>query len=300
MPFSAPISRRFLPLLLLCAVFFSACAPAPAQTPISPTTPIPATPSPAATAAPPLYSAPPLAQGCELPGSLRDFTVPTHQAAVGELKVRVYFPPCYDAAKSGYPLLVLLHGQTYTQTQWERLGAARAADELILSGQAKPFLILMPYEQHQYRKPNDAAFDLAIIKDLLPWAEESLGACASRACRAVGGISRGASWAVRLGLLYWDEFGALGAHSLPTFDNDVKNLPKWIDSIPRAYLPRVWLDTGTADNDKRYAAQFEQALTSAGVPHVFHLWEGRHNEEYWGAHIQEYITWYAAGWQELP
>lgn len=300
MLYPAQKSRHFSPFFLFLVIVLAACSTVPGSA-LQPTPTLTQTVNaPTPTSVPPGYTSPPLKQDCNLPGSVHQFTMPTNHPAVGELVIRVYFPPCYDAAQSGYPLLVLLHGQTYANDQWERLGAVQAADELILSGQSRPFLMVMPYEEFQYRKPDDSAFEKAIISDVLPWAETTLGACASRVCRSIGGISRGASWAVRLGLMNWEAFGALGAHSLPTFNDDVRSLPKWINAIPRAYLPRVWLDTGNLDNERRSAAQFEQALTTAGVPHEWHLWNGRHDEEYWGAHVMEYITWYAAGWKDLP
>jgi hypothetical protein len=33
-----------------------------------------------------------------------------------------------------------------------------------------------------------------------------------------------------------------------------------------------------------------------GLPHEWHLNEGRHDEDYWKAHIAEYIQWYAGLW----
>jgi hypothetical protein len=36
------------------------------------------------------------------------------------------------------------------------------------------------------------------------------------------------------------------------------------------------------------------------VPHEWYLFNGRHEEAYWSAHVQEYMEWYSRPWQELP
>ncbi|MDZ4159406.1 MAG: alpha/beta hydrolase-fold protein, partial [Anaerolineaceae bacterium] len=62
------------------------------------------------------------------------------------LTVSVYLPPCFDSQpQEAYPVLYLLHGQSSDDRLWQRLGALHAADQLILSGETHPFLIVMPY-----------------------------------------------------------------------------------------------------------------------------------------------------------
>ena len=48
------------------------------------------------------------------------------------LEYLVYLPPCYfEQLDRHYPVLYLLHGQTYTNQHWIDLGAADLADRLI-------------------------------------------------------------------------------------------------------------------------------------------------------------------------
>ena len=52
------------------------------------------------------------------------------------LSFRVYLPPCYDFDESTrYPVLYFLHGQSFNDDQWDRLGADEALDELIAEGE---------------------------------------------------------------------------------------------------------------------------------------------------------------------
>lgn len=214
------------------------------------------------------------------------------------LVFNIYFPPCYEIDRqAGYPTLYLLHGQTYDQSQWQKLGIQAYADQLIQSGKVSPFLIIMPNEQYHYRSPDGNQFPYALLEELIPWVESHLHARSQKVWRAIGGISRGASWAVRLALQNPSLFGAVGGHSLPTFNGDLKSLPDWLQRIPPGQLPRIYLDIGSLDPEVQSAIQFEQTLSRLGIPHQWHLNEGRHNEDYWRRHIQEYLDWYTLNWR---
>lgn len=215
----------------------------------------------------------------------------------GEQYLSVYFPPCYDEnLDGGYPVLYLLHGQTFNDNMWLDLGAGKIADRLISSSESRPFLMVMPYEEFYYRQPDKTNFPQVFTDEIIPFVESSFNVCPERACRALGGISRGASWAARLGLQNWELFASLGLHSLPTFRGDLEELPDWLDEISDGSAPRIYLDTGRFDPEVKTAYRFELVLNEKGILNEWHLNDGRHNTEYWSAHIQEYLQWYALGW----
>jgi S-formylglutathione hydrolase FrmB len=113
----------------------------------------------------------------------------------GRLQFRIYLPPCYDADTSQtYPSLYLIHGQTFNDDQWERIGAPAAADRLIATDAVPPFIIVMPYDRSS-AQPWEDPFDEAVVEELIPTVESSFRACPERECRAVGGLSRG-GWAI--------------------------------------------------------------------------------------------------------
>lgn len=214
-----------------------------------------------------------------------------------QLKFDIYFPPCYeDGSRKDYPALYLLHGQTYDQTQWQKLGVQTDADHLIQDGKSLPFLIIMPYEQYQYRPVQGNAFPRAILEELIPWVEANLHARQQRSWRAIGGISRGASWAMRLALQNPSVFGAVGGHSLPTFNGDLDQLPDWLKDVPRDQMPRIYIDIGSSDPEVASAIQFDLQLNRLGILNEWHLNLGRHNEEYWAQHVNEYLEWYSRNW----
>jgi enterochelin esterase-like enzyme len=213
---------------------------------------------------------------------------------------RVYTPPCYNEhPEARYPLLILIHGSTYTDSQWDDLGADETADTLIASGEIPPFILLMPRDR-VWSEPHEDPFGEALVHDILPWVEAAYRTRAGRENRAIGGLSRGASWAVHLGFKYWEQFGAIGGHSLPVFLTDPPRLSAWLDAIPPDSLPRIYIDIGDKDYLLENAVAFETMLTGRNIPHEWHLFTGRHEDAYWRAHLEEYLRWYAAGWSVPP
>jgi len=234
-------------------------------------------------------------EGCQETGSVERFELESPLMA-GTLAVSVYLPPCYDPAKEGgYPALYLLHGQTYTDSMWLDLGAADIADAMITSGEAPPFIMVMPFEEFYYRKAAGNRYPDAIVDEVVPWVESAFNACPQRECRAIGGISRGASWSVRIGMMHWQVFSAMGLHSLPDFLGRADAVAGWLDAIPRDSAPRIYMDSGQLDTELGIAASVEQVFTRKAIPHEWHLNPGRHDVDYWQAHIAEYLRWYAAG-----
>ena len=209
---------------------------------------------------------------------------------------RVYTPPCYDEDRDAhYPLLILIHGSTYNDDQWDRLGADETADELIAAGDAPPFLILMPRDRRWVDPPEDP-FGEAVADRILPWVDENYRTIPAREYRAVGGLSRGAAWAVHLGLSRWEQFGAIGGHSLPVFWSDTPKIRRWLGEIPPEALPRIYLDIGDRDYLIESAVWFEGVLNEMNIPHEWHQFAGRHEEAYWMRHLEEYIRWYTDPW----
>jgi enterochelin esterase-like enzyme len=212
------------------------------------------------------------------------------------LEFGVYLPPCYTSQlEHHYPVLYLMHGQTFTDDQWVRLGITTLADRLISAGEIPPLLIVMPRENN-WPQPDDTNFGKTVTDALLPWIDSHYRTIPERSSRAIGGVSRGAAWAVHLGLSRWQLFGAIGAHSLPIFWTDSEQITRWLDAIPVGAVPRIYLDIGKNDADLASAIEFENLINARGIPHEWYIRPGYHGEVYWQAHIEEYLRWYAAQW----
>ncbi len=214
------------------------------------------------------------------------------------LEYRIYLPPCYDQQTfQHYPVLYLIHGQGFTDDQWQRLGAGDVADRLISSGQVFPFMMVMPRDR-TWTDPDKDPFDNAVVKTLIPYIDANYRTLADRQHRAVGGMSRGAGWAAHLGLTSWDTFGTVGMHSLAIFWADVPYIKKWLDAIPADKMPRFYLDIGNNDRPeiRDSSKWFEGLLDQRDIPHEWHLFTGYHDEKYWQAHVEQYIRWYTQEW----
>jgi enterochelin esterase-like enzyme len=214
------------------------------------------------------------------------------------LLYRVYTPPCYNQqTNQHYPVLYLIHGQTYTDDQWDRLGADETADRLITSGEIVPLIIVMPFDAHDRMLPPENAFGEAFVQALIPEIDKNYRTLPDREHRAIGGLSRGGNWAIHIGYSNWELFGSMGLHSTPTFAIDgINHLRDELISIPVASLPRIYMDIGEHDRWGYTTQQLETMLTEENIPHEWHLFPGYHDEAYWGAHIEGYLRWYAATW----
>jgi len=207
----------------------------------------------------------------------------------------IYLPPCYDEKPDErYPTLYLLHGQTYTDEQWVRLGAVAAADNLILSGQAAPFIVVFPDDRY-WNLPPGPGFGERLVSLLIPSIDQHYRTRADREHRALGGLSRGGGWAVHLLLTRYDLFGIIGLHSPAIFNEDTVMLARKLQAIPPEAWPHVWLDAGDQDKDLASIRAFEELLSRLNLPHEWHLYSGDHSEEYWRRQLPGYLQWYVDG-----
>jgi len=292
-----PQAIKRMGMLFLLLSGFSACSPLNPPIP----TPIPRSPTVSPTL-PPNLTPPPLPPPTSTPlacltkpgrieeGSL-DSTTPPQE-------FRIYLPPCYDEkADQRYPVLYLLHGQTYTDDQWIRLGAADAANALILSGESIPFIIIFPDDRY-WNLPPGAGFGQRLVEELIPYIDSTYRTLPDRKHRAIGGLSRGAGWALRLGLTQWKLFEMMGLHSLAVLQTDASEIRDWLAEIPPSSRPRLFMDIGDNDQEYEMAQRVEAQFTYFGLSHEWHLYKGAHTEDYWSAHVEEYLRWYAEGWNQ--
>lgn len=236
------------------------------------------------------------AECLEAGGRVEYYETPSAYLDYG-LRFRVYTPPCYDQSLEHYPVLYLVHGQTYNDDQWDRLGADEAASALIAAGEVAPFIIVMPYDRSS-NQPSQDPFRQAVIEELLPWVDANYRTLTERQSRAVGGLSRGASWAIHFAFNYPELFSAVGGHSPPVFQEDAPQMRGWLDETPGELMPRIWLDIGERDQRAilNSAMWFEELLTQRNIAHEWYLFTGDHSEMYWSSHVEQYLRWYAQDW----
>jgi enterochelin esterase-like enzyme len=257
------------------------------------TTPLAAPLIPSATLPPPLSetATPESVLACaERAGTLQVVSLPGTVSAQ-PVSFSVYRPPCYGADETTrYPVLFLFHGLERTPDQWHNLGLEPTADHLILSGQIPPVLIVLPLVAGE--DSDDAAF----LADLLPAVDAEFRTVPDREHRAIGGLSRGAEWALRLALRRADLFSAVGAHSISPSPSALADIFIWAQAVPENLWPRMYFDAGYADPQLPQMQGILQVLDLLKRPYERHIPPGDHSDSYWSEHLREYLLWYAAGW----
>jgi enterochelin esterase-like enzyme len=208
------------------------------------------------------------------------------------LPYRIYLPGCYaEWPEAHFPTLYLLHGLQATDAQWDDLGADDVAARLIASGEIPPLIIVMPWE----RRGLD--YESAIADVLVPWVDASFRTIPSREGRAIGGLSRGAGWALRIAFQHPGLFSALGLHSPAILSPDLYNLPFWLEGLSPQDLPRIWIDIGDRDPLRPSTLELAAIFDQAEVAYAWHPNQGYHAPDYWASHMQEYLIWYSLGWE---
>ncbi len=274
--------------------------PVPSVTPTSTRTPVP-TPTPDASPTPTLP--PCAAEG----GQVLEFDPFQSEIAGENLRYRVYLPPCYQETQKRYPVLYLLHGAGFRETQWEDIGVVEALERGMRLDVLGPMILVMPYTGsigNQNVFPPSASYERVLLEELLPTVERDLCTISNRANRAIGGISRGGFWAASVALRHPDVFGAFGGHSA-AFDEDVAppandplDLARNASFLGEAGL-RIYLDNGADDFAGIGLQTFSSRLSARSIPHTYLIHPtGDHNEEYWAAHVAEYLSFYGRDWPQ--
>jgi enterochelin esterase-like enzyme len=291
-------ARWIIPLALLILLAGCSLVPPTPELPLAPADPT-LTASPTV---PPLPTVTPWSTKTPTPtplacwvegGTLTADTVPT-TLLKNPVEMLVYLPPCYaDLPETDYPVIYLIHGQSFDQTQWGRLGFTALMDAYLSSGFSTPYIIVMPYVA-DWGGPDSVPFGRAMIEEVIPYIEAHYRARPEREWRKVGGISRGASWALHLGLKYWDQFSAVGGHSAPVFYDDAPYVPGWLDAIPPGQAPAIFLDYAVSDQGPiRDSSNYLMAeLDNLGIPYTFSSGPGSHTEDYWSSRMEDYFLFY--------
>jgi len=257
------------------------------------TTPLSAPYRPTETLPPPLAetSTPRSVLPCpDREGILRAETVPSSISG-SPAGFFVYLPPCYAFDEQArFPVLFLFHGLGRTPDQWHDLGLDNTLDHLILSGQIPPVVIVLPHITGG--DSNDAVF----LADVLPAVDSRFRTQMDRDHRAIGGVSRGAEWALRLALRRADLFSAVGLHSLSPSSNSLADIYLWAEAVPENMWPRVYVDTGYSDPQLPQMQEILQVFDLLKRPYEKHIPPGDHSDVYWSEHLREYLVWYAGGW----
>jgi enterochelin esterase-like enzyme len=200
---------------------------------------------------------------------------------------RVYTPPGYEAGKTEYPVLYLLHGLGQNENDWSEIGHANfILDNLIAEHAAKPMLIVMPCSHSQATpagpKPGAIAGDL--LNQIIPTVEKTFRVSAKADDRAIAGLSMGGAQALNIGFTHLDQFHSVGIFSAGGSRNDPAKLFPDLLADPSATNKRmkvIWICAGDKDSALAGAQALDKILTEHNVKHSFTTTPGVHEWKVW-------------------
>ena len=234
---------------------------------------------------------PQLASNCQNPGTIINTQVEATERGY-PYRFAIYLPPCYEAdISTGYPVIYLIPGRGGGPGDWFSAGAGEIADELILSGDLPPFIIVTT------ESTNNDAYAEAIYAELIPHIDTEYHTIPSRKYRAVGGGSLGGVAAYRLNLQYPTDFASTGIFGSGVINGEQKQVKSWLENINSAQKPRFYLNSGEGDPLMLVQAQeMTMILEEFEIAYQLEVGDGAHTYAYWASNLGNYFRWVAEDW----
>lgn len=175
----------------------------------------------------------------------------------------IYTPPGYEKGDKRYPVLYLQHGWGENETAWSNQGYAHLImDNLIASGKAKPFIIVMTYGMTNETKWGHMQefsikpFQTVLLDELIPYVDAHFRTQATRAGRAMAGLSMGGVETKMITLARPDMFSVYALLSGGTYS------PADINDKSKPTL--IFLSCGSRENPEK-VQQAADELKTAGI-----------------------------------
>jgi enterochelin esterase-like enzyme len=219
-----------------------------------------------------------------------------------QIPVRVYLPPCYSQGDQRYPVLYLLHGSPFDESQWVDLGVEELADSMIGSHKWPPYIIVMPRIPEPLFTGSDGgpgSYEEEFMEGLVPFIEETYRTDVQSVAGALGGISRGGVWALEIALRHPELFDIVTAlspalhvnYARPQYDPFV--IVRTSENLPRY----IFLSAGDADGPFREKVEeFSGVLDEVEVAYTLVIGSGGHELEAWRAMIEVALNFIVVVW----
>jgi enterochelin esterase-like enzyme len=231
------------------------------------------------------------------------------RALGGRLHYEVYLPPGYATSGKRYPVVYFLHGLPSSATAYRAAGfVENALDE---TGGDRAILVAPqgarwnePDPEYVDHGPGDR-WEAAIAGELVRTIDARFRTVASRRGRALIGLSAGGFGAMHIALAHLSTFAVVESWSGYFHPTDPTGT-KGIDLGPHNDVHRQLLATRTTlrrlhtfvgfyigNADGRFVAenrQLHRELTSAGIPHLFRVYAGAHNQRLWQRHAPAWLS----------
>lgn len=228
-------------------------------------------------------------------------------------RLTIYTPPGYENDNKKYPVLYLLHGAGGDEEAWIALGrTSQIMDNLIAQGKAKPMIVVMPngnisqdaapgegsrgFYKPQFMIPKtmDGTYE-ATFTDIMKFVENNYRAKATKAERAIAGLSMGGFHSLHISRYYpntFDYVGLFSAAILP--DQDVSHeVYKDIDGTLKKQMDNgyelYWIGMGKTDFLYKPGEEYRAKLDKMGMKYIYRESDGGHIWKNWRVYLSEFV-----------
>jgi enterochelin esterase-like enzyme len=253
-------------------------------------------------------------------GTMKYGTFPAPSIGVEEQSYAIYLPPGYSDKGDPYPLVVFLHGLWEDEKRFEhRIGANKIIDRLIAEKKIAPVIVAIPNGNVSfYTNYHDGSkkYEDMLVKDFVPFIDETYNTIAKREGRALTGSSMGGYGALKIAFRHPELFVSIATHSAALLPEDIANMPPrakqmmqhprfkqllgpvfgdpidakfWKDENPfflahngNGGQVALRIDCGEQDDwgFQDSAKAFHELLDSLKIPHEYGLYPGDHGTSY--------------------
>jgi enterochelin esterase-like enzyme len=231
------------------------------------------------------------------------------RALRGTLPFTVYVPPGYSASPHArYPVVYFLHGLPASPYAYRGIGFITSA----LDALGRPAIVIAPRGARD--RDSDPEYldwgtgrnwETAIATELPRYVDLHYRTIRNRRGRALVGLSAGGYGAVLLAMHHLEDFSVIESWSgyfRPTNPAGTAVIPHAPAQSAHALVPQLRADERkrptffafyVGAGDKRFRAENERLdreLDAAGVPHVFRIYPGAHDQSVWRAHARAWLA----------
>jgi enterochelin esterase-like enzyme len=241
------------------------------------------------------------------PGTAQRIEVRSDALGGRRQEVYVYLPSGYASRPHRrYPVVYLLHGFPGRPLAFlETVQMGIVDDAATAKGKAQPAILVMPFgstgtftdEEWVNGLSPKAHWSTFVARDLVRYVDAHYRTVATRAGRAIGGLSEGGYGAIDIALHHPREFSVVeswsgyerpdklrsifGPHLQLLARNDPRLLVRRLAPQLRRLGTYFWFYSGSTDPLHRQNAAFANELQALGLPHRYFLVYGGHNWAIW-------------------
>lgn len=228
-------------------------------------------------------------------------------------RMTIYTPPDYEDGKGKYPVLYLLHGMGGDEEAWIALGrTSQILDNLIAQGKAVPMIVVMPngnvaqeaapgessegFVAPTMQLPNtmDGKYEETFM-DIVKFVESSYRVKATKADRAIAGLSMGGFHSLHISRYYPNMFDYVGLFSAAIMQDD-KVTSKVYSDFDKTLLAQknngyklYWIGIGKTDFLYKNVSDFRAKLDGIKMPYEYRESEGGHTWVNWRIYLTEFV-----------